>query len=261
MKAMHQPWFDSKNPVQSFSGFAELQGIGAALRTLPPFDEGLAERLRIDLGDWQVPLNFADENLVDPFVRTEFYLARGLDATVTAFPAAAFQEGTAIAGLSAPPPPASLPYSREQGAASDDKKGFSRTNVAYNRVLRFETQLRCFIEERMATAVGPQWVKQRVPGPIWQGCEEKRAKAREANEREWSLIAYADFTEYVAIIIRKDNWDAVFAPVFKRDTLVRESFQGLFPIRLCTMHARLITHDDELYLLVETKRLLKAMGF
>jgi hypothetical protein len=51
----------------------------------------------------------------------------------------------------------------------------------------------------------------------------------------------------------------VFAPVFRRAESVRESFQRLYPIRLCTMHARIVTQDDELYLFVETKRILSAI--
>lgn len=94
-----------------------------------------------------------------------------------------------------------------------------------------------------------------------EGVGGKTSKARDVGEPESPLIAYADFTDYVQIIIRKDNWDAVFEPIFKRRMLVQESFQRLYPIRICTMHARFITQDDELYLLVETQRLLKAMGF
>ena len=51
----------------------------------------------------------------------------------------------------------------------------------------------------------------------------------------------------------------MFKPVFGRAEDVRESFQRLFPVRITTMHARLITRDDELLLLVETKRVLKAI--
>jgi len=34
----------------------------------------------------------------------------------------------------------------------------------------------------------------------------------------------------------------------------------MFPIRIATMHARIVTLDDELLLRVETKRVLKAIG-
>jgi hypothetical protein len=55
------------------------------------------------------------------------------------------------------------------------------------------------------------------------------------------------------------NWNGAFKSVFRRAEFVRESFQRLYPIRLCTMHARLITADDELYLFVEVKRFLKVI--
>ena len=262
MEAMRQPWLNAKNLARSFGGFAELQGIGHALRTLPPFDEGLAEQLRAGLGNWQAPLSFVAETLVDPLARTEFYLARGLDSALTAFPAIAFLESTAIAGLRVAPPSVADAYGGEgdKAAPDDEEENFTRTNAAHDRLMRFETQVRRFIDERMTDAFGPKWIMQRVPGPIWQTWKEKRQKGRDAGEPEWPLIAYADFTDYVTIITRKDNWEAVFAPVFGRQTLIQESFQRLFPIRICTMHARLITQDDELYLLVETKRVLKAMG-
>lgn len=262
MEAMRKPWLDSKNLMQSFTGFAELQGIGHALRTLPPFDESLAEQLRADLGDWQAPLSLAPETLVDPFVRTELYLARGLNPTLTAFPANAFLESTTIADLRPPPPQVADVYSgeRDEGASDNEEDGLTRTNAAHDRLMRFETQVRRFIDDQMTAAFGPKWVKQRVPEAIWKTWDEKRLRAQDAGEPEWPLIAYADFTDYVTIITRKDNWDGVFAPVFRRQTLVQESFQRLYPIRICTMHARLITQDDELYLLVETKRLLRAMG-
>lgn len=52
----------------------------------------------------------------------------------------------------------------------------------------------------------------------------------------------------------------MFRPVFGRAEDVRESFQRLFPIRIATMHARLVTLDDELLLRVETRRVLKAIA-
>ena len=83
--------------------------------------------------------------------------------------------------------------------------------------------------------------------------------ARENGEPEYPLIAYADFADYEQIIVRRDNWKQAFSSVFKRPALVQESFRRLYPIRVCTMHARLITQDDELYLYAETRRLLTAI--
>lgn len=61
------------------------------------------------------------------------------------------------------------------------------------------------------------------------------------------------------VIGKADNWREVFGPSFVRLESVRESFQRLYPIRLDTMHARLITQDDELLLHVEVKRLVKVV--
>ncbi|MGH9810258.1 MAG: Swt1 family HEPN domain-containing protein, partial [Terriglobia bacterium] len=92
---------------------------------------------------------------------------------------------------------------------------------------------------------------------IW---EEKKERARNNGEPDRPLIAYADFTDYAKIITRRDNWKTVFSLIFVSTDSLRESFQRLYPIRLCVMHARIITQDDELYLHVETRRLLKAIG-
>ena len=112
----------------------------------------------------------------------------------------------------------------------------------------------------MKVAFGNDWIKHRVPGTIQQAWKDKREKARDNGERERPLIAYADFTDYETIITKKDNWTTIFKPVFKRPMLVQESFRRLYPIRTCTMHARVITQNDELYLYAETTRLLSAIG-
>ena len=72
-------------------------------------------------------------------------------------------------------------------------------------------------------------------------------------------MPYADINDYRQIIERKNNWSTVFRPVFGRPEDVRESFQRLFPIRIATMHARIVTLDDEFLIRVETRRVLKAI--
>jgi hypothetical protein len=261
MGAMHQPWLNAQNIAQSFSAFGDLQGIGQALRTLPPYDLSLTKQLRSSLGDWQKRIDFQQYALTDPMVRTDLYIARGLDSALTAFPADTFLESTTKAGLRPQVRPGNGDYiENEIPAENEDEDGFIRTNAAHNRLMRFETHLRNFIEMHMLATVGEKWIKQRVPAPMMRSWEEKREKAVNAGEQGHALIAYADFTDYVAIITRKDNWEGMFSQFFQRSTFVQESFQRLYPIRVCTMHSRLITQDDELYLLVETKRLLKAMG-
>ncbi len=111
----------------------------------------------------------------------------------------------------------------------------------------------------MAEAYGEHWMKHQLPANMLDSWHDKRDKAVRAGEIEQPLIDYADFSDYRSIIERKDNWNNVFKPVFRRVDDVRESFQRLFPVRITTMHARIVTLDDELLLRVETRRVLKAI--
>lgn len=262
IQAMEYPWLDRENLKGSLAGFVELQSIGYALREMHSFDETLANALRAELGDWQQTIAWPANIFDDPIARTEFYSARGLNPALTMFPSEAFEQSISIAGLSRSPAPASEHYYRggEDLEESTDEVGLVRTNAAHDRLQRFESQVRGFIHEQMSRVIGPDWIRHRVPGELRKAWLEKRQKALENGEQEYSLIAYADFTDYVPIITRKDNWNEIFGCIFRRKEFVQESFQRLYPIRICTMHARIITQDDELYLLVETKRLLNAIG-
>ena len=261
MESMHTPWLDIDDKRRSITGFVELQCIGHALRTRPAFDASLTDALRADLGDWRDKINWSADILTDPAARTSFYLERGFDSALTAFPPEAFEESAAIAGLKDLPPPLVEHYALEpETEKNEEEAGFIRTNKAHDRLQRFETQVRRFIDESMKSVFGERWIKSQVPGEIRSKWLEKRQKARDSVAEQWPLIAYADFTDYVQIITRKDNWKRVFEPVFKRSVFVQESFQRLYPIRVCTMHARPITQDDKLYLYVETKRILDAIG-
>ena len=115
--------------------------------------------------------------------------------------------------------------------------------------------MRRFIDEQMTKEFGPDWPKRQLPNGLYGQWQEKKRKAQQSGRREHPLIAYADFTDYVRVICKKDNWRNVFAPFFGREPSVRESFQRLYPVRLDTMHARPVTQSDELLLYVETRHL------
>ena len=97
----------------------------------------------------------------------------------------------------------------------------------------------------MTAAFGAQWPRRQLPNGRYEEWVSKKGAATRAGAPSRPLIAYADFTDYVLIICKRDNWEQVFSPFFHRPENVRESFQRLHPIRLDTMHARPITQDDE----------------
>ncbi|MDE0211655.1 MAG: hypothetical protein OXJ64_17460, partial [Boseongicola sp.] len=205
------PWMDTTNALGSIAGLCELQGIGRLVQDAATLAPEPAGRLRCVLGDWRAPIDWPAPIFTDPFARSEFYLDRGLDPALTEFPAAAFDQIVTATGLkdtvpSLVPDHSPNPDSHE----SDEDAGFVRNNVAHDRLQRFETHMRRFIERKMHAAFGHAWIKRRVPPDIRSDWKRKSDEARERGEPDRSLIAYADFTDYERIIMRGDNWRDVF---------------------------------------------------
>ena len=261
-ESMSSAWLSTANAQQSLTNFAGIQHIGEILRGRPVFSVQLADGLRRYLGDWRGRIEMPTEISTDPAARIEFYVARGFNSGLTSFPSQAFDQCMTVAGIKYQPQPIISAYSDQAEEEVGDlvTAKFQRMSFAYQALLHFETQIRQFIEEKMTGAFGQNWIRRNVSNDIRTDWMRKREEARSKGAGDHPLISYADFTHYEKIIVQNNNWNQVFGQVFGRKTLVQESFQRLYPIRLCTMHARGITQEDELYLYAETTRLLTAMG-
>jgi len=251
MEKMCTPWLDQEEAMRSVAGFAEIQRIGEAVRTMPAFDDSLAATLRESLGDWRDPIHWRAEIFTDLAARADFYVGLGFNPALTDFPPPAFEQGLEIAGLESGP--------AESQSADAEEDGLLRTNAAHDQLQRLERSLRRFIDNKLTRAYGPDWPRHRLPNGLCDQWREKKRKAEEAGAEERPLIEYSDFTDYAGIICKIDNWREVFQAFFRRQESVRETFQRLHPIRLDVAHARLVTQDDEFFLRVEVKRLEKAM--
>jgi hypothetical protein len=148
--------------------------------------------------------------------------------------------------------------SAEIDSDEDDEIGLQRNKEAFDKIQRFESAIRRFIDDKMRAGFGENWVKQQTPPKMYDSWRDKKKAAIKAGEPDRPIIEYADFSDYRMIIERGDNWSAVFQPIFGRLEDVRESLQRLQPVRIATMHVRWLTLDDEALLIFETKRLLKA---
>lgn len=249
--AMQSPWLQIEDARTSALGLSELVSIGRGIDIYSAYDCSFAEALRSELGDWRDISMPSSDVLTNPISRSEFYRAQGFNSDLTDFTSPAFYDGLRVGGL----------RSDEQAEDVDDNDdGFKRADEVFAILLRFEIALRRFIEDVMEKEFGSKWMKQQLPSSMLTSWEEKKEKAIKAGHPEFPLIDYADFSDYKMIIEKRNNWDRVFKYIFGRSEDVRESFQRLFPIRIATMHARLITNDDELLLHVETKRVLKAIA-
>lgn len=258
LQAMRAPWLDAQDALCSATSFVELQGIGSILSRLPSFDETTNTTLRNYLGDWRDNITWTEPVLTDLRAREEFYVGLGFDPALTDFPEPAFQESTEVAGLRQEPPALVDAYGEPFARADDGEEegALIRTNMAHDWLTRLETNVRQFIDVQMTAAFDDNWPKHRLPNGLYDQWIAKRETSVKAGRVALPLIAYADFTDYVLVICKADNWREVFMAHFDRPESVRESFQRLHPIRLDTMHARPIGQDDELLLYVEVKRLV-----
>lgn len=261
MEAIHTPWLDTADALHSAQSFANLQGIGRTLAESAGFGAQVTGSLRDFFGDWREPVTLSQDVIESISARTALYESLGFDTGLTDFPNAAFNDALSIARLREPIPDIVIvPDVVIPATSSADEPGFERTNRAHNHLQRFEAHLRVFIDTEMRSQYGESWIKHRVPGDVRKKWLEKRETAKDHGDEHRQLIQYADFTDYETIIVRNDNWTRVFENVFRRKENVAESLRRLYPIRLATMHARLISQDDELYLAAEVTRILKAIG-
>jgi hypothetical protein len=250
MEAIKTPWLARDELQRSVSAFAELQGVGVLANSLQPFAESVSAALRNSLGNWTTIAKMPDAIFNDAGVRSSFYVDLGFNSDLTNFPYRAFDESVEIAGLS-------IDEDEETG---DAESPIERNVSAFIHINRLETNIREFIDEAMTVAFGPAWFDHQMPNGMKEKWIEKRDKARANGEPDQPLINFADFTDYVLIIQKRDNWSKVFEATFRRVEDIRESFYRLFPIRIVAMHSRIVTLDDELLLKVESRRVLKAIG-
>ena len=254
MKAMAVPWLNTEKLYATATAFADLQAVGYLANQADSLGESIAAALRRDLGDWRDFMPFEPTSFIDPFSRSGMYLERGFNPRLTDFSVAAFENGITVAGLREPDADG-----QDDDDEAMDENGLARNRDAFDQLQRFEITIRRFITNVMLAEFGANWMKQQVHGTMLESWRTKRDAAVKAGYPEQPLIDYADFSDYRGIIDRKDNWDRAFKPLFGRQEDVRESFQRLFPVRIATMHARVITLDDELLLQVETTRILRVV--
>jgi hypothetical protein len=260
IESITAPWIKAAEIGRSFSAILELQGLGNVLRTTQGFDPELTDALRSDFGDWRDKIDFAKFELVNPVVRTDFYIARGFNSALTDLPEDAFDQSLELVGLNSH----SLnvqPYDEynQKNENFDVEVGLQRTNECHDILQRFERNLRKFINDLMVQQYGDDWPKKKLRSDTYGKWQEKRTKAEKHGDII-PLIELIDFTEYEPIICQKDHWNDIFVNIFKRKESVKESFQRLYPIRLATMHSRIVTKEDKLYLYAETVRILRAIN-
>lgn len=253
------PWVNSIGAPRSVTAILELHGLGNALKTIKGFDLELTAALRRDLGDWRDKITFPESVFIDPVARVDFYITRGFNTALTDFPDEAFHQSLDVVGLYNDTLNLELDGSVVYSSTDpEEEAGLQRTNKCHDLLQRFERRLRQFINDAMTAQYGSNWPRKGLTPKLYENWEYKKQRA-ESNGDILTFIEVADFSDYEQIICRKDHWREVFEARFKKKESVRESLQRLQPIRIVTMHARIVTKEDELYLYAEVSRLLSAI--
>jgi hypothetical protein len=145
-------------------------------------------------------------------------------------------------------------------AESEQERAEERLQEAYRVLLIFEPEVREAVVLLMTNNCDPRWERQRVPGEVLESWKDKRRQRVERGEPSRRLVEYADFSDYLQIIIRSDNWRDVFAAIFINPVDVQASFCRLQDLRIRTMHFGMVSHGDLRLMKVEAARVLRALG-
>lgn len=250
---MNAPWLDTNNELHSVASFARLQAIGDVVANATPYATSVGSWLRGGgLGDWRDSVSFP-QSFETVEGRTQIYVEQGVDIEAVESDTTIFVESAGIASLFA----SDEAWAEVWVPAAVEEEKLAA--LAFVRLRKFEMMVRAFLRAEMERAFGPKWMKQRLPNGLLEAWKARQDSAKGTPDFNEDLLSYADFTDYIRIIERNDNWKDLFEAIFIRREDVKESLQRLHLLRLATMHARCLSTTDLLLMLCETRRISNAL--
>lgn len=122
---------------------------------------------------------------------------------------------------------------------------FSEEQRSFMVIENFEREIRVFIEEKMKKSFGEQWWKRRVPPDVKMNAENRQKKDKSRGFSE-PLINCLNFSDYAKIILKRDNWKDLFAPIFGSQEKIKVWLDEIQEIRNSIMHSkRKITPEEK----------------
>lgn len=261
-----KPWAMEDSLLASARSMAEHVGIEKLLAMHDPFASRVSEILRSDFGDWRSAMSWDNVDLTDPTERFDFYREQGFDPSLFIAPPPARRREDEQEGSEEPKEITPAPRSESLATkfiSVSDKKGFERNGVAYAMLNKLEVQLRRFIHRAMTDAFTDEnWIKSQVDPKRVDEWRRAQETARKCRRPVGPLLDYCDFTDYIHIIGRRDNWPRAFERIFVRKESITESLQRLYPLRLATMHSHVNwISAQEIYLMdIELVRIYSAIN-
>jgi len=132
-------------------------------------------------------------------------------------------------------------------------------NLVHNSVWQqVELTLRKVIDESLTRLAGSSWIKHRVAHDVSERWAAKQDKERKAGRPVYGLIHYSDVMDMHDIIVRNDNWTAVFQELFRNKDDIAVSLRRLYSVRNAMSHSRPLCNKEVLTLFSEAARILGA---
>jgi ATP-dependent Lon protease len=118
-----------------------------------------------------------------------------------------------------------------------------------------ENALRNCIKSNLQ-GLSENWWIERIPPDIRQRAEDRRSK----DDMKRDPVQYIDFSDYVKIITKRDNWKNSFNRIFKDGDIITAKLRELEPIRNAVRHSRKLTSEQKEKLKVLTKDIVRQIS-
>jgi len=130
----------------------------------------------------------------------------------------------------------------------------------YIRLYYLEKTLRHIVVEQFSKIDGKWWLR-RVPGDIRRRAEQRKQEEMEklVHTQDFHPIWYVDFTDYVAIITRRDNWNEAFKSIFRNKEHFKAAIEMLSPTRNKIAHMRPLSEREITNLIALSEDILVAV--
>lgn len=248
MAQIQNPWAIEDHLGVSMVGFARIARLHDISSGAEPFNPAGQEVFAEELGE---PVAFDEEQ--SPEDRETAQIDAGLNAEVVAFPQDAYPQVLFSAGFE-------LRFEAVTPVRSDGGEVGQYDPQHAGLLSEVENRLRALIEAELRRIEGEAWLRRRVHGDLRRKWQDRKTAEHDQRGDSFPLLYYADFMELMHIIIEGKNWSDAFGRFFVSKQDFQVSMQRLAPVRNTIGHNRPLVRTDQLILLAEGSRILRALG-
>jgi hypothetical protein len=135
--------------------------------------------------------------------------------------------------------------------------------LTYTLLFLLENGLRELIIEELHTRLGPRWYRQRLSKDLLAKFEDGTVYDRSTRWTEMvphHPLYYLDFPDLKKILLRNDNWNDAFKPIFMSQEMLTGTLSEIEPIRNKVAHHRLVSAKDTSITLAAYSKIAEAVG-